>query len=137
MSSSTALSAHDALRDSDLSTPRERFSRCTPRNDFEHPVRSGQPFAIPEQVSDMDPRRGRQQVRTVEVIAVLGGSAVLAGSWVLVAANQGVPEWERQLFVRVNDGPDVLWRVVWTPMQLGSLVGSLVVVAVIFLVTRQ
>jgi membrane-associated phospholipid phosphatase len=79
----------------------------------------------------------RQPVRKVEVAAVLGGSAILAGSWVVVAANQGVPEWERELFVWVNDGPDVFWQVLWTPMQLGSLVGSLVVVAVIFLVTRQ
>jgi undecaprenyl-diphosphatase len=85
----------------------------------------------------MAPRRGRQSVRPVEVVAVLGGSAVLAGSWVLVAADRGVPEWERELFVWVNDGPDVFWRIVWTPMQLGSLVGSLVVVAVIFVVTRQ
>jgi len=72
----------------------------------------------------------RQPVRKVEVAAVLGGSAILAGSWVVVAANQGVPEWERELFVWVNDGPDVFWQVLWTPMQLGSLVGSLVVVAV-------
>src|SRR3954471_16410028 len=85
----------------------------------------------------MTRRGGRQQVRPVEVVAVLGGSAVLAGSWVVVAANQGVPEWERELFVGVNDGPDVLWRVVWTPMQLGSLVGSLGAVAAIFAVTPE
>ena len=79
----------------------------------------------------------RQQVRPVEIVAVLGGSAVLAGTWIVVAVNHGVPTWEQDIFERVNDLPDGLWRVVWAPMQLGSLVGSLVVVAVTFVVTRQ
>ena len=68
---------------------------------------------------------------------MLGGSIVLAGTWVVVAISHGVPAWEQDVFERVNDLPDVFWRVVWAPMQLGSLFGSLVVVAVIYVVTRQ
>ena len=71
------------------------------------------------------------------MVAVLGGSAVLAGSWFVVAVNDGVPGWEQAVFEWVNDLPDALWPVVWGPMQLGSLAGSLVVVAVTFVVTRQ
>jgi undecaprenyl-diphosphatase len=79
----------------------------------------------------------REGIRRVEVIAVLGGSAMLAGSWVVVAVTHGVPGWEQEFFEWVNDGPDALWPVVWGPMQLGSLAGSLVVVVVTFVVTRQ
>jgi glycosyltransferase 2 family protein len=79
----------------------------------------------------------RQKIRRAEVVTVLGGSAVLAGTWVVVAVNHGVPGWEQDIFEWVNDLPDALWPVVWGPMQLGSLAGSLVVVAVTFAVTRQ
>ena len=79
----------------------------------------------------------RARVRRGEVVAVLGGSLVLAGTWVVVAVNHGVPGWEQDIFEWVNDGPDALWPVVWVPMQLGSLAGSLVVVVVSFVVTRQ
>ena len=61
---------------------------------------------------------------------MLGGSAMLAGSWVIVAVTHGVPGWEQDFFEWVNDLPDALWPVVWGPMQLGSLAGSLVVVVV-------
>jgi glycosyltransferase 2 family protein len=79
----------------------------------------------------------RQKVRRVEIVAVLGASAMLAGSWVIVAVNHGVPGWEQDIFEWVNDRPDALWPVVWVPMQLGSLAGSLVVVVVTFVVSRQ
>ena len=79
----------------------------------------------------------RQNVRRIEVVAVLGGSIVLAGSWAIAAANNGVPGWEEDIFERVNDLPDFLWRVVWAPMQIGSFGGSLVVVAITFVVSRQ
>jgi undecaprenyl-diphosphatase len=79
----------------------------------------------------------REGIRRAEVVAVLGGSAMLAGSWVIVAVTHGVPGWEQEFFEWVNDGPDALWPVIWGPMQLGSLAGSLVVVVVTFVVTRQ
>jgi undecaprenyl-diphosphatase len=79
----------------------------------------------------------RQHVRRAEVVAVLGGSATLAGTWVLVAVTHGVPGWEHQTFEWVNDWPDALWPVLWTPMQIGSLAGSLVVIVVTFVTTRQ
>jgi glycosyltransferase 2 family protein len=79
----------------------------------------------------------RQVVRRVEVFAVLGGSAVLAGSWVIATAHHNVGAWEEGVFERINDLPDVLWPVLWGPMQLGTLTGSLVVVAATYVVSRQ
>jgi undecaprenyl-diphosphatase len=79
----------------------------------------------------------RQRVRRAVVVAVLGSSAMLAGSWVVVAVTHGVPGWEHELFEWINDAPDALWPVIWPPMQLGSLAGSLGVVVVTFAVTKQ
>jgi membrane-associated phospholipid phosphatase len=76
-------------------------------------------------------------VRPGEVAAVLGGSALLAGSWLVVAIQRRVPGWEAWLFERVNDLPDVLWPVLWGPMQLGSLAGGLAVVALTQIVGRD
>jgi membrane-associated phospholipid phosphatase len=76
-------------------------------------------------------------VRPGEVVAVLGGSTLLAGSWVVVAVQQRVPQWEAWLFERVNDLPDALWPIVWGPMQLGSLGGGLAVVALTQIVGRD
>ncbi len=79
----------------------------------------------------------RRRVRAGEVAAVLGGGALLAGSWVLVAANSTVPHWEARTFDAINGLPDPLWPVLWGPMQFGSMVGSLVVVGATGLVTRN
>jgi len=76
-------------------------------------------------------------VRGGEVAAVLGGAAVLAGSWWAVAVNREVPRWEARVFVAVNDRPDALWPVVWGPMQVGSFVGSLVVVGATGVISRN
>jgi undecaprenyl-diphosphatase len=75
--------------------------------------------------------------RAVEIPIVLVGAALLAVSWTIVAVADRVPGWEADAFEVVNDLPGVLWPVVWGPMQLGSLVGSLVVVVVIQLVGRN
>jgi undecaprenyl-diphosphatase len=72
-----------------------------------------------------------------EVVAVLGGAVLLAGSWIVVVAQDTVPEWEKRLFDAVNGLPDFLWRIVWVPMQIGSFLGSLVVVALTGLISRQ
>ncbi|MBA3802328.1 MAG: phosphatase PAP2 family protein [Acidimicrobiia bacterium] len=80
---------------------------------------------------------GSGRLRASEIAALLGGSAALAGSWVVVAASGAVPEWEADAFELVNGLPDVLWPVVWVPMQLGSIGGSLVVVALTALVSRN
>jgi glycosyltransferase 2 family protein len=77
------------------------------------------------------------RVRPGEVVLVVGGAALLAGSWVIVAAKGDVPPWEKGTFDALNELPDALWSVVWAPMQLGSLAGSLVVVAVIHMVGRN
>jgi membrane-associated phospholipid phosphatase len=79
----------------------------------------------------------RRGVHPVEAVAVVGGAALLAGSWVVVAAGKDVPAWEADLFRGINDLPDVLWPIVRVPMQLGSLVGSLVVVAGTAIITRN
>jgi len=70
---------------------------------------------------------GRRGVRVGEVVTVLGGASLLTASWVIAAADDVVPEWEAQIFRVVNDAPDVLWPIVWPPMQAGSFVGSIVV----------
>ena len=62
--------------------------------------------------------------------AVVVGALLLAASWAAVAVANHVPRLEARLFETVNDLPDFLWRAVWAPMQIGSFVGSLVVVAI-------
>src|SRR4051812_28858222 len=79
----------------------------------------------------------RQGVRRAEDVAELGGAAMVGGRWDLVAATHGVPGWEHEVFEWVNDWPDALWPMIWGPMQLGSMVGSLVVVVITYVVTRQ
>jgi len=68
---------------------------------------------------------------------VLGGAALLAASWVVVKANDQVPLWEARIFVEVNGLSDLLWPIVWPPMQLGNFVGSLIVVAGTALVSKN
>ncbi len=74
-------------------------------------------------------------VRRDGVLLVVGGGALLAGSW--VAASGDIPGWEIHVFRCVNDLPNALRPAVRVPMQLGSLEGSLAVVAVTGLVTRD
>jgi membrane-associated phospholipid phosphatase len=77
----------------------------------------------------------RVQVR--EASAVLGGGALLAGSWAIVANADHVSAPEARAFAAVNHLPGGAWPVVWVPMQLGSLVGSLAAVGVTWLVSRD
>jgi undecaprenyl-diphosphatase len=79
----------------------------------------------------------RRQVNAVEVATVVGGSAALAGSWFIVAQGHDVPALEAHVFTALNDLPGALWPVLWPPMQLGSLPGSLVVAGATFAVSRQ
>jgi glycosyltransferase 2 family protein len=79
----------------------------------------------------------RRVSHPVEPVAVVGGAVLLAGSWVVVAVSGDVPKWEATLFENINDLPSVLWPIVRVPMQLGSLVGSLVVVAGTAVVKRR
>ena len=73
----------------------------------------------------------RGSIAVGEVVGVLGGAGLLAGSWLLVARHDVVPDWEAKVFDAVNSLPDVLWPVVWGPMQVGSVIGSLAVVATV------
>lgn len=68
---------------------------------------------------------------------MLGGAILLAGSWVVVAAQATVPHWEARLFSAVNDMSNVWWVLVWGPMQLGSFLGSLVVVGLTGVISRD
>lgn len=79
----------------------------------------------------------RGAMHPAETAAVLGGAAVLCGSWVVVSFQATVPRWEERVFRRINDLPDVVWPVAWVPMQLGSVAGSLAVVAVAAAVTHD
>jgi glycosyltransferase 2 family protein len=82
-------------------------------------------------------RLASARVQPAEVVLVLGGAALLVVSWVIVAAGGHVPAAERWTFEVINGLPDALWPIVWTPMQLGSLAGALVVVLVIQVVGRN
>jgi undecaprenyl-diphosphatase len=79
----------------------------------------------------------RPGVRKGEIAGVVGGAVLLAGSWAVVAVTQHVPHWEIRVFETVNDLPDFLWRPLWGAMQVGSFVGSLVVVALTGVVSRN
>jgi membrane-associated phospholipid phosphatase len=79
----------------------------------------------------------RRRVHPAEVIAVLGGASVLAGSWVVVTVDRGVPRFEATTFEWLNSLPDGIWHFVWLPMQLGSVPGSLVVVAATAAISRR
>lgn len=74
--------------------------------------------------------------RRAEALAAAGGGALLAGTWV-TATGGGVPAWEAHVFHWVNDLPAGLWGFLRVPMQLGSLAGSLGVVAVTAVATRD
>lgn len=76
-------------------------------------------------------------VRTLEVVAVVGGAALLTTSWIVVAAEGRVAGWETSVFRDVNDLPDVIWPIVRVPMQAGSLAGSLVIVAMTWVASRN
>jgi undecaprenyl-diphosphatase len=71
------------------------------------------------------------------VVVVLGGAALLAASWIVVASAGHVPAPETWTFETINRLPDALWPIVWGPMQLGSLTGCFVVVAAIQVVGRN
>ncbi len=89
---------------------------------------------------------GRDRVRPVvdrgtmhpaETAAVLGGAAVLCGSWVVVSFQATVPRWEERVFRGINDLPDAVWPVAWVPMQLGSLAGSVLVASLTAALARD
>jgi membrane-associated phospholipid phosphatase len=72
-----------------------------------------------------------------EIAVAVGGATLLTGSWVVVTRRDDVPAAEVRAFVAVNGLPSSAWPIVWIPMQAGSLVGSLVVVAATAGVTRS
>jgi glycosyltransferase 2 family protein len=71
------------------------------------------------------------------VAAVLGGATLLAGSWVVVVAQDRVPAAEERVFTAVNGLPGGLWPLVWGPMQTGSFGGSLAIVGATAAVSRD
>jgi len=79
----------------------------------------------------------RRDVQRGDVAAAIGGAALLAGSWVVVTATDEIPDVEVRIFSTLNRLPDPVWPFVWAPVQIGSLVGSLLVVATTAVVTRK
>ena len=75
------------------------------------------------------------RINRAEAVAFVGGALALATSWVVVAAQDTVPRAEVRVFELLNGLPGFLWPVVWLPMQAGSLLGSLVIVAVAAVLT--
>jgi len=75
--------------------------------------------------------------RSGEAVAVVGGSGLLVGSWLVVAASGDIPGAEAGAFRAVNGLPDRLWPFLWAPMQAGSFGGSVALSAVTLAVTRR
>lgn len=90
--------------------------------------RSLAPLAVPTRTA---------RINRAEAVAFIGGAAVLAASWVVVAAQDAVPRAEVRVFELLNGLPDVLWPLVWLPMQAGSFLGSLAIVVMAAVVTRD
>jgi undecaprenyl-diphosphatase len=82
-------------------------------------------------------RIGRRDIEPGALAAAVGGAALLTASWLVVATRDDVPAVEGRAFVAVNGLPDALRPVIWGPMQVGSLAGSLVAVAATAAVTRK
>jgi membrane-associated phospholipid phosphatase len=78
-----------------------------------------------------------RDVSVGEVAAVVGGAALLTGSWIVVALRDDVPPLEQRVFAAVNGLPASLWPVLWAPVQLGSFAGSLVVTVATAALTRR
>jgi glycosyltransferase 2 family protein len=79
----------------------------------------------------------RRQLRVGEAVTVVGGAGLLAASWIVVVVTHDVTGWEARAFTAINGLPSALWPVLWVPMQLGSFVGSLVVVGITAVTTRN
>ena len=77
------------------------------------------------------------RVNRAEAVAFIGGAVALVGSWVVVAAQEVVPHAEVDVFELLNGLPDAVWPAVWLPMQAGSYAGSLVVVGIAGVATRD
>jgi len=80
---------------------------------------------------------GRRVVERGEIAAAVGGAVLLTASWAVVVTRDDVPTAEVRAFVAANGLPGALWPVVWAPVQAGSLVGSLLIVAATAAVTRR
>ncbi len=65
------------------------------------------------------------------------GGAALAASWVTVARDHRVPDWEADVFAAINGLPEGWWPVIWGPMQAGSFVGSLAIAGAVGVAARS
>jgi undecaprenyl-diphosphatase len=72
-----------------------------------------------------------------EIAVVVGGAALLTGSWIVVARREDVPPLEQRVFAAVNGLSASLWPVLWAPVQLGSFAGALAVTIATAAVTRR
>ena len=70
----------------------------------------------------------------IEVAAVAAVAVIIA--WV-IAAPGTAPGWEQSVFTWVNQGPDWLLSILWAPMQLGAVVGAMIVVIGFFLAGKR
>ena len=89
----------------------------------------------------MGPRRSQPRppssIGKGDLAAAVGGAGVLSATWMVAARPGRLPAWEERAFRRVNDLPDGAWPVVWMPMQLGNVLGSLGVVALTWRMSRD
>ena len=77
------------------------------------------------------------QSRSLIPVEVAGVALVAVATTSVIAAPGGVPGWEQRMFSIFNDLPGWLFPILWTPMQLGSIVGAGVVVAAFLVVRRR
>jgi membrane-associated phospholipid phosphatase len=70
-------------------------------------------------------RKAAHVRRRVEIPKVAAALVVLGVT--AAVARRGVPQWEDELFERIYETNDIWETVLWLPMQLGSLVGPVVV----------
>jgi len=82
---------------------------------------------FPASVARMDGRVSRPRAE----IAVLGVS-LLVLVWCAWIAKQGLPIWERELFLSVNGLPEALYRPLWPFMQYGTFATIPVLAAIAF-----
>ena len=82
------------------------------------------------------PTVSTMQSRSLIPVEAAGVALVaVATTWVIAAG--GVPAWEQRIFSIFNDLPGWLFPILWTPMQLGAIVGAAFVVAAFLVVGRR
>lgn len=71
------------------------------------------------------------------VLATLGAGVLLLTVGWLIALADPIPAWEEELFREVNDSPSWVSSLGWPLMQVGSLVGPIILAVVVSVIWRS